>query len=243
MARSLYVYTPLDLRLLEEVVDAHVQSFGEELKDIFSDDELESFHRELEEMAPFSVCSRPHDLRFEDFDTDPNAEDKKLLFTRSKTSIVIENLPFLETNPFQVSSLRSLLGRLPEVLVDDEGLGELFTKEEYLQKLSPLKGIETYPQETATVIVAEKRKLFVPVDPIDFLIRDVYQEMERILRDGLLEKTLLHLQDEKEFMKDLFFIIRENRPSPEELFKRSGLIAKDFDDSLEKLKFFLRKSL
>ncbi len=241
MARALYVYAPLDVRLLEEVVESHVESFGEEIKDLFSDDELEIFHRQLDEMAPFSVSAKPHELQFDDFEADPDNKEKRDLFGRVHSLVVLENLPFLETNVFQVSSIRAFLERLPEVLVDEEGLGDLLSKDEYLQKIASLKGIETVLKEVSPRVAPVSKPSFIPVEPIDFLIRDVYQEMERILREKLLEKVLIDLRSEKETLKDLFFIVREGQLPPDELFKRSGLSAKNFDDDLEKLKFFLKR--
>lgn len=240
MARALYIYVPLDLRLLEGIVDAHLESFAEELKDLFSDDELETFQRQLDEMASFSISQRSTELSFDHFETSPS-EGKRNLFDRAKSSLVLEPLPFLETNPFQVSSIRSFLSRLDEVLIDDEGLGELYKKEEYLQKISELRGVEALFQAELPSPKVSPKSLFIPVEPIDFLVRDVYLEVDRILFENQLERTLLKLREEKDSLKDLFFIVRENRLTPDELFRRSGLSAKSFDDDLEKLKFFLKR--
>lgn len=240
MARALYFYLPLEIRLLEEIVDSHLEAFGEELKDLFSDEELEVFQRQLDEMAPFSISPRSSELSFDHFDTEPS-EEKRKLFEDSRSSLVLENLPFLETNPFQVSSIRSFLNRVREVLIDEEGLGELHSKDEFLKKVSGLRGVEDLLPESQPIQAPLRQNITIPVEPIDFLIRDVYLEVDRILRGNLLEKTLIGLRDEKDSLKDLFFIVRESRLSSDELFSRSGLSAKAFDDDLERLKFFLKK--
>ena len=240
MARALYLYVPVDVRILEEIVDSHLEAFAEELKDLFSDEELETFQRQLDELASFAISPRSSELIFDHFDTDPS-EKKRELFERSRTALVLENLPFLESNPIQVSSIRSFLNRLDEALIDEEGLGELYFREDYLQKITPLKGLEALLKDEESVVQKTPRLSFIPVEPIDFLVRDVYLEMDRLLRDKQLQAALIELQGEKESLKELFFIVRESRLPPDELFRRSGLSAKSFDDDLEKLKFFLRK--
>lgn len=241
MARSLYIYSPLDPRILGELVAAHVESFEDELDEIFSEAELETLAPKLDELASFVPGPIPGEISFDDFDTDLEDSTKRELFGRCRSSLTLENLPYLESHPYQVSSLRRLLQRFPEALVDDEGLGTLYEKNEYLSRIAGLKGLSVIEAVSLPRHTPEQGKSFVPVDPIDFLVRDTYQEMERILKGRLLESALIKLKDERQILKDLFFLIRESRPSPEELFRRSGLGAKDFDDDLEKLKLFLRK--
>ena len=69
--------------------------------------------------------------------------------------------------------------------------------------------------------------------PIDFLIRDVYKEIERI-RDIDLE-----IMPEKCQM--ILKPMLKEKLQAEELFSKSGLNPKSFDDHLEKLKFTLKK--
>lgn len=239
MAQALYLYVPLDVRLVEEIIDSHSRSFEEELKDLFSEDELESFHEKLETMALYSVNLKPQEITFDDFETDLSDPAKRALFDSSRALVVLDNIPFLESNAFQVSTLRSFLDRLPEVLVDETGLGRLLSKKEYLEKIAHLRGIDTYIQ-TQKPPQRQESSSSVPVEPIDFLVRDTYQQMERIVSEKLLEKTLIALRTEKDSVKDLFFLVRESRPEPTELFRRSGLKSKAFGDDLERLMIFLR---
>ena len=98
--------------------------------------------------------------------------------------------------------------------------------------------------ESIVPVVAEaprEIKTNKPVDPIDFLILDVYKEIQRLQQSGKLMLALEGLQQQSEKTKKIFFVMREERLEAGALFQKCGLGAKDFDDYLEKLKFFLKK--
>jgi hypothetical protein len=79
------------------------------------------------------------------------------------------------------------------------------------------------------------KKTSTPVDPIDFLIQDVYKEFDRLKNKDLDQSEL------SEKVQKIFQIMRNDLLEGEELFRKTGLGAKDFDDGLERLKFWLRK--
>jgi hypothetical protein len=49
------------------------------------------------------------------------------------------------------------------------------------------------------------------------------------------------LKEQSEKLKKTFFAIKDEKLDASSLLKKSGLNAKDFDDNLERLKFFLKK--
>lgn len=80
-------------------------------------------------------------------------------------------------------------------------------------------------------------KTSAPVNPIDFLILDVYQELDRVKRE---EKDLA-MSEQSEKLQKIYAAMKEDKLDADSLLKKSGLIPKDFGDNLERLKFFLRK--
>jgi hypothetical protein len=79
-------------------------------------------------------------------------------------------------------------------------------------------------------------KKSIPVDPIDFLILDVYKEFDR------LKSTSVPFEELSEKVFSIYAVMRHERiEDGSELLKRVGLNAKDLDDGLERLKFWLRK--
>jgi hypothetical protein len=201
----------------------------------FSDEELQILESKIDEIAAVFVGPILSELSFEDFYPHPPQEEaQKKFFVSCKSSLTFENVPYLETNPFQVTYLQSLLDKFDEVLIDRGGVNELVFKSEMQNLLSKLKSIDTMigirpaPEKKA-------RPTLIPVDPIDFLILDVYREVER------LQNVEVDLTDLPLGLKKVFFLMQKENLDSASLYIRSGLNAKDFDDGLERLKFFLRK--
>jgi hypothetical protein len=65
--------------------------------------------------------------------------------------------------------------------------------------------------------------------------------MNRVKKSGTLLQALEGLQEQNEKTKKLFFVMREEDLDSDGLLRKSGMNAKDFDDYLEKLKFYLKK--
>lgn len=233
MSRSLTFYFLLNVSNLEKVVENFQKEFNATLEDTFSDDELTQFEKEIDSIA--AVYTQPifSELSFDDFYAGNDEEKKKFFFETCQSSILLENLPYLESNPFQVSYLQELLKKFDNVLVDRGGTNDLMFKEEYLSTIAKFKTIDSLIHQ----YVPKKKeiKTFKPVDPIDFLVLDVYKEVERLSGKEISTEEL------PQKLGKLFFVMRNEQLDPASLYVKSGLNAKDFDDGLEKLKFFLRK--
>lgn len=234
MGASLTLFLPLKVKELEKVVEAFQEEFDSILDETFSEDELTLFEKQIDAIAAIYVQPVLTDLSFDDFYPDPEFEtEQKTFFESARSSILIENLPYLENNPFQVSYLKELINKFSEVLIDRGGVSELIFKEKFLSTLRNLKTIEHY-----TASNEEKKVMPVvakSIDPIDFLIADVYKEVDR------LKESDVDFKDLNPKLVQLFEVMKRDRLDSMSLFRRSGLNAKDFDDGLEKLKFFLRK--
>lgn len=236
MSQSLYLYTPVSFRTLEEVVEAFKEEFDNLLKDSFTEHELEVFEKQIDNIAAIFAQPILEELTFDDFYADPVFEnDQRMFFERCKSTIVLDNLPYLESNSFQVSYLKLLLSKFDDVLVDRGGVTELCFKAQFEKDLEKYKTIDSLlrPVEKAP----EVRKISSrPVDPIDFLILDVYKELNRLKGvpvnpEGLPPKII-----------KIFAVIEaEPKLDADSLLRKTALNAKDLDDGLERLKFWLRK--
>ncbi len=236
MSKTLTFYFPLKVSELDALVEAFQKEYDELMKDLFSDDELEHIEKKLDALAAVYVGPVLSELRFDDFEAD---ESYRNFFESCRSSLLLENVPYLETNPFQVSWLQEILKNVTECLVDKGNLSGLMTKETFLTEVSRYKNMDG-------LIAKEKVRpelqhgISAPVLPIDFLILDVYKEMERLRAES---KIALALEKVAEFEKvrRLFTIMKEGNLDAYSLLKISGLSPKDFDDHLEKLKFLLKR--
>jgi hypothetical protein len=194
----------------------------------------------LDSIAAIFVQPIFSELTFDDFYAHENlAEKQKTFFQSCQSSICLENLPDLHSHPFQVTYLVELLRNFDEVLIDTGGVNELCFKNAYLEQLRKNKNIFSLvpninPKPTAV-------KTLSPIDPIDFLIQDVYKELDLTRNSGRLKHLGDALEDAPEKVTKLYLAIKDETYDATTMLKASGLNAKDFDDNLEKLKFLLRK--
>ncbi len=234
MANNLYLYTKYTLIDLELIVSSHQKEFNNSLEDLFSDDELLRFENLIDSIAAVYVQPVLNELSFDDFYADPKREiEQKDYFLQCKSSVCLENVPYLETNPFQVSYLIELLSRLRGVLIDLGGVSELMFEEDYKLQLGRFKQMEALlgPIESKPLEVRTSK----PVDPIDFYIRDVYSELDRLKNHDIVIEEL------SPKVQKIFQIMRVERLDASSLLKKVGLNPKELDDGLERLKFWLRK--
>lgn len=222
-------------------LELHRKEFELMLGDNFSEDELLTHERMLDAVAAVEATAVVPELAFDDFFCEPEVEQQqRLFFERCRSTLCLENMPFLETNPFQVSYLKLLLLRLGEVLIDQGGHQPLVFTEVYLEELAPFKTMDD-------LLVPVKKtpapvRSMAPVDPIDFLIRDVSRELQRLHHADKMGLALQALaQQPSEKLAKLFGAFSLGEVDASVLLKKSGLNPKDFDDHLERLKFFLRK--
>lgn len=234
MASSFTFYTLIPVPTLEKIVESFQEQFDLLLEDCFSDEELKLYEKEIDAMGAIYVQPIFSELSFDDFYFDEKEEQKqRFFFENAKSSILLDNLPYLESNPFQVSYLKELLKKFDEVLVDRGGVAELMFKESFLETLKHLKNMEQILPPVAQPKLAVKSS--VPVDPIDFLILDVYKEVKRT------KSKPLPIEELSPKVQKIFKVMEEGELYGEDLLRATGLNAKDFDDGLERLKFWLRK--
>jgi len=237
MTQSQYFYTQHTVTDLEKLVHHFQEEFETLLKDSFCDDELAIHERSIDAIAAVFVQPILSELSFDDFYPDEDLEQEQRAFFEScKSSICLENLPYFQSNPFQVSYLIQLLSKVGEVLIDLGGVNELVFKEKYLLNLNKYKTID-HLLGVKVKTAPSSNKPFIPVHQIDFFVIDVYKEIERLCREGKLET--IEMPSEKR-MK-LLNLMKIEKLHPEELMRKSGLGAKEFDDNMESLKFFLKK--
>jgi hypothetical protein len=238
MSSSQYFYLQTPLSDLEKIIESFQEDFDTMLKDSFSDDELTQYERSIDNIAAVFVQPIISELSFDDFYVwEEVAESQRRFFENCKSSICLENMPYLQSNSFQVTYLIELLKKFDEVLIDRGGVNELMFKEEYLKTLSRFKTIDSLlgVKEEKPVL----SKPFIPVHQIDFFVVDVYKEIERLKREEKLSGVTLPSEKKMKILE----IMKQERLATEELLKKSGLNAKDFDDHLEGLKFALKKIL
>ncbi len=234
MSRNHNFYFRQNLKDLDLLVKAHQLSFETLLNDEFSDGELQNFEKLIDSIAAIYVQPILSELSFDDFYSAASEEDKQRSFFEScKSSISLENIPYFESNPFQVSYLLSLLEKFDDVLIDRGGVSELCFKSSYVYELKKHKTFESLISAVAPQ--PREVKTSRPIDPIDFLVLDVYKEIMRLENSG---KTVL-LESEK--LNRILKIMTHERLDATSLFKKTTMGAKEFDDHLEKLKFTLKK--
>lgn len=234
MSRSHYFFLKLSVPELERIVHDYQEEFNTLLEDTFSDDELQKHEKMIDSIAAVYIQPISEELTFDDFYPDPKTkEEQKSFFERCRSCLCVDNLPYFESNPFQVTYLKDLLWSFEEVLIDRGGVSELTFRKDYLEELKRYKTMESLIDDLPEVVNVPKTS--IPVTPIDFLVVDIYKELKRIgkeLPDGevLSEKA-----------RKIFEVMRKEELDSEAIFKKSGLNAKDFDDNLEKVKFWLKK--
>lgn len=227
---SLFLHS--DLRTTEAIVHAHQEEFEILLKDLFTDEELEVLESKLDAIGAIYVQKKSDEVTFDDFYSE---ESRREFFDSCKSMITIENLPYLESNPFQVTYLKDLFAKFHDFLIDQGGVSELMNKSEFLNYLGKFKSLDGAPSIEKSNAPKPMKKS-IPVDPIDFLILDVYKEFDR------LKSTSVPFEELSEKVFSIYAVMRHERiEDGSELLKRVGLNAKDLDDGLERLKFWLRK--
>jgi len=236
MSRSHSFYFKATVSELETLMEAHQTEFDHLLDDLFTEEELAFFEKQIDSIAAVYVQPILSELSFDDFYADAAKEEaQREFFESARSSICFENLPYFESNPFQVSYLKLLLNQVSEALIDQGGVSELVFKEDYLKLLSAHKDMDAFiPKETKKPIEVKTKR---PVDPIDFLILDVYKEIDRLKNSGIK----IDISEQGERTRKIIKVMSHEKLDASELLRKSGLGAKEFDDGLERVKFWLRK--
>ena len=237
MSKTLTFFFTLKVPDLDALVGNFQKEFDELIKDTFSDDELEHIEKKLDALAAVYVNPILSEITFDDFEAE---EALRGFFNSCRSSLLLENLPYLESNVFQVSWLQLFLNRFSEFLVDRGNMDRLETKEDFLSTLGRLKNMDGLIKTEKPLAPLPQHGIKAPVLPIDFLILDVYRELNRLSEQGKMSEALEAVAD-REKVRRLFAIMKEGKLDANSLLSLSGFNPKDFDDNLEKLKFILKK--
>lgn len=241
MSRTHYFYFQESVLELEKVVEAHKESFNLLIEDNFSDEELLPHEKTLDSIAAVFVQPILSELTFDDFTADPkNENEQRTFFDNCRSSICLEYLPEFQNNPFQVTYLQMLLSTFQEILVDQGGVKELVFKKTYVENLKKYRTIDSlYAPLTEKII--EVKKSSAPVTPVDFLLAAINKEWLRLEVSGKTSVVSLAMKEQSEKLQKIFAAFEIEKQDAGVIFKKSGLIAKDFEDNLERLKFLLKK--
>jgi hypothetical protein len=223
----LYLYSKTDPLELQVQVDQFRKEFEINLGDLFSEIELTRFERLLDELATVDVQPVLDDISFEDFNAPP---EMRASFEEMRSVICLENMPFLENNPFQVSYLTRLIKEIGEVLIDRGGIEDLQHGIDFIAEIKILKSMESLIETEPTPVTLMIK------GPIDYLLDDIYREIDRLEGQVLLANMT-------ERQQRIFVPLQKHRPDSLNLLKLSGLNPKDFGDGLESLKFFLKRQV
>lgn len=238
MPKAIYLYTKFPFHQLETIVDSHKENFEHLLEETFDEDELSHFEGKLDEIGAIYAQPILSELSFEDFYADDARElEQRTFFDSCKSSILLENVPDLESNAFQVSYLKLLLTSLPETLIDTGGMNTIQFKDSFVKELSTYKDISSL-SKTVDVKISHSP---AALGPIDFLIQDINKELLRLKasnRLNVVDEEMAVLSDK---VKKLYSLMSTQSLDAHKLLVQSGLIPKDFGDNLERLKFFLRR--
>jgi hypothetical protein len=229
MARHLMIYTTLTEMELALKLEAHQEEFEVLLGDTFSEDELEGMERQLETLASIEAQPLLDAVSFSDLTAKSGEEElQERFFTRCRSCLCLENLPYLETHPLQVTYLIDLMWMFDEALVETPGGESVLFKQDFLQELKPLSNVESLLRKTPL-----PPRPSAPVEsPVDFVLRDIHREVAR------LAGAIVEVPDR---FAVLWPLVQDTSLDTHTLLQRSGLHPKDFGDRLESLKFFLKK--
>jgi hypothetical protein len=238
MFTSLTLFFPLKVTELEFAVNSFGDHFDLLLKDNFSDEELLIYEDKIDSIGAFFVQPVLNELCFDDFYFHPDQEsEQRRFFNDCKSSISVENIPYLENNPFQVTYFVEFFKGFNNVLIDPGGVFELMFKNQFLSEIKGFKGIDSLLNGTN-----QKEALsFAPLreDPVQSLIIEVYKELDR------LKLKLPSTSELSEKAEKIYLIMSSQMNSQKwhgaDLMKQTGLNPKDFGDALERLKFWLKK--
>ncbi len=239
MSRDHTFYFPVEHKALEKIVTEFQERFDEFLLDNFSDDELSENERFTDAIGVFFVQPILSELSFDDFYADPIEHSAQRIFFKSCTSsISVENLPYFESNPFQVTYLLDFLNSVGEVLIDRGGIETLQFKQVYIEHLKKFKNLDSL-LKVEPIIKMPKTNL--PVHPMDFLVKDTYTELNQLNALGKIPNVIEEMKSLPPGMKKVMDVLLTGNFDAETLLIKSTLGPKEFGDQLERLKFFLRR--
>lgn len=239
MSRALYLYSHLSLTAVEKIISEHQEDFDEVLEEEFSSEEQENFADMIDAIGAISAQPLISELSFDDFEADPEEEAKqRFFFEHTKSTVILENLPELGENPFQVTYLLMLIERFPELLIDWGFTSELQFKDRFLQELRSYRQLGALAKRTQEYVARPTPK---QRSAIDFIVDDVYRELNRINSQAKNELIDLERSSLPEKMQRVLSAFESGVWTAEVLLAKSQQNPKDFGDNLERVKFFLKR--
>lgn len=250
MSDTLYFYIDIELPELEALLKSHsewMDDFLHDLYDRFEDDEsgrqeLQRLDRMADELGLMEAHPIHQDIKAEDFEFE-SSEDQMSFFKRCKNSIFFQNLPDLNLNPLQVSSLSHLLEKVSQTLVDDgspESLlisGESFHKK-LAQDFTPIEELSAFKKPTS-----KKTQLHVVTDdPLSLRLRSlekVFKEKE----DEDIEKVLSPLIQESKNLEKIYQCLVAGFFNSQDLIRKTKMNPKALSDGVERLSNFLKREV
>ncbi len=241
MSFTYYFYTAHRLEELKQIVSTIQEDFEALIKDHEDDLYVREHERELAALANPIAQPILIDMSFDDFYVkEGEFELMRGLFDQSKSCLCLEEIPYLASNPFQVTWLQMLLPKLGAGLVDTGGVNVVKTLQNFEVEVKRYKSL-LHMLGVKTEAIVVKSTPFRPVEPLDFTLRDVYLEFERIKRSNGFARVEEALETSSEKMKKLYSVTKDAQDSTSIILRKSGLHPKDFGDFLESLKFFLKR--
>lgn len=233
MTGPIYLYSTLHEDALQALIAQQGKDFDILLGDLFSDDELERYEKWLDHLALLDANAILSELTVDDLNIAPEQTQAQVdFFQKCKSTVSIENLGFIETNPFQVSYLLAFLERMDECLVDLGGMEDLVFKTQWQGDLRRLRQMETLVRIERPLPVIP---LAATITQVDRIVHEIYRELER------LGVETIDTSEMAEKRTRIITPMLQGQYSSNELLTLSGLNPKDFGDGLEGLKFYLKR--
>ncbi|MFZ4713392.1 MAG: hypothetical protein ACOYL6_06760 [Bacteriovoracaceae bacterium] len=247
MGFTYYFYSPHSVDELKLVLEKTDDAFEHLLEELEEHPYLKIQEKLLSSLANVIPSPILTELSFDDF----AVEEGRILemqkaFDSARSCLCLEDVPYLQANPFQVTWLKILVQFLGPSMVDTGSVVPVKNISDFALELKRVKDLlqmtENGVKEISPILV---KKPFLPVEPLDFTLRDIYKEMERLKSQDRL--TFIEASIESnEKMKKLFLVIKNNfqndYPPTHVILQKSGLHPKDFGDFMERLKFLLKRN-
>lgn len=248
MRETLYFYTDMDLPKVEALLEGHSEWVDDFLHDLYDGIEDDDLGREkllrLDQMADELGLMEAHpihqDIRSEDFEFE-SPEVQILLLKKCQNCVFFQNLPDLNLNPLQVSSLRQLLSKLPDTLVDDgspesllisgqsfhKKLGEEFTP---IEKTSEYKRPEI--KKTSFHVLTD--------DPLSLRLKSLEKKFQE-QKPEEIEEVLGPLIRESKNLDKIYQCLVGGVFNSQDLIRKTKMNPKNLSDGVERLSNFLKR--
>lgn len=236
--KNIYIFTEFSYAHAIEYLENISFEFDLLVQDPSLGQYFQKNEKKLDELASVIVSPKLPEIEFDCFEfEEKNRVQYETLFNKTKTTFAIENLPYLEVNPFQVSWLKLFFKNLGECLIDVGGMELLEDRLTFLERLENYKDLSLFKEEH---LHFDRKPLPVRFEktPLDFVIDKLNLEIIR-LKNSNLEKefaqTLTH-----ESLRNLYNVYLTNSGINSLWPLRNKMDPKKFGDLTEKLYFLVK---